>query len=310
MGKSFNSRGSTGYRVATCSFLATTLLGLAPLQGNDPYQIFDRARSVWRTQKYPDEVQYRTTIHVTEGAKDEQEHYNGEASATGDIRVEGISDEERSTPHQTSGINFKINLEFSWNRNAGGNVGSLKMDDHRKESSPDYLGVPMVSPEYSFGLDPLQQPEPVSTTGPPTPKGGLRTIATVNAVDRAYDITNLGTETLDGFYVYHLRLQPRRDPTKYRLRELWIDAYTFQVVKLVTQGNFTGAPMNAVPWEVTFQDIGGAMYIESETARAPLIFRGDRTFTTATITFSEIKVAAPTLPVLPFMDSGQILREP
>jgi hypothetical protein len=77
-----------------------------------------------------------------------------------------------------------------------------------------------------------------------------------------------------------------------------------------TQGNFTGSPMNAVPWEITFQDIGGAMYIDTEKADGPLAFRSDRTFTSASISFSDIKERDSSLPVLPFMDSGEILREP
>lgn len=293
-----------------CSLLAWTFLGAAPTSGNDPYQIYDRARIVWSNQQYPDDVQYRTTIAVSEGAKNEQEHYTGDTSSSDDIRVAGVSEEEQAAPHRATGINFKVDVEFSWNKNANGRVGTLQMDDHRKESSPDYLGVPMLSPENSFGLGLQQQQEAVSQHEGPLPREPLRTIATVNAVDRAYTIANLGTEALGGLYVYHLRMHPRRDPGKYRLRDLWIDAYTYHVVKLVTQGNFTGPPMNAVPWEVTFQDIGGVTYVDTETADAPLVFRGDRTFTKAAISFSDIKAADSRLPVLPSMDSGQILREP
>ncbi len=285
-------------------------LGIAAPTSNDPYQIYDRARSVWRNQTYPDDIAYRTTIDVSEGDKDEQNHYNGEASSVGGIRVDSVSDEELAAPHQVTGINFKVTLEFSWNKNAGGKVGSLTQDAHRKESSPDYLGVPLISPEYSFGLGPLRQPEPALQQEVNTPQSALPTIATVNASDHAYDITLVGTEAVGGFYAYHLRLQPYHDPAKYRLRELWIDVYSYLVLKLVTQGNFTGAPMNAVPWEVTFQDIGGAMYIDTEKAETPLAFRADRTFTTATVSFSDIRVAESNVPVLPFMDSGQILREP
>lgn len=295
--------------IIACALLASVLLGTAAPQSHDPYQIYDRARAVWRTQTYPGDVQYRTTVRVSEGDKVEQEHFNGEASATGGIRVAGVSEEEQAAPHRATGINFKFNVEFSWNRNAGGSTGDLKMDAHRKESSPDYLGVPMLSPEYSFGLGSLDEPA-AAPHAEASPKGTLHTIVTVNAYDRAYAITDLGTEALGGFEVHHLRLRPLRDPAKYRLRDLWIDVYTYQVLKLVTQGNFTDAPMNAVPWEVTFQNVGGVMYVDTETAEAPLSFRGDRTFTKAAISFSDIAPANSTLPVLPFMDSGQILKEP
>lgn len=298
----------TGCKFAACGALALVLLGLSP--AGDPYQIYERARDVWRKQVYPDPIAYRTTVHVSEGAKEEQEHFSGQASITDGIRVAGVSEEEAAAPHNATGINFKVHLEIGWNVHSGGQLGTYTQDSHRKESSPDYLGVPLISPEYSFGLDTTRQPEPRLAPGPSAPPDSLSTIATVNAIDRVYDIALLGTEPLGGFSAYHLRLQPRRDPAKYRLRDLWVDVYSYSVLKLVTQGNFTGAPMNAVLWEVTFQDIGGAMYIDTEMALEPLAFRSDRTFTAASISFSDIKVPDSQLPVLPFMDSGQILREP
>jgi hypothetical protein len=300
---------TTGLRLATCSVLALLLLG-ATSPTTDPYQIYDRARDVWRKQTYPSDIQYRTTVHVTEGFKDEQEHYNGEASISGGIRVVGVSDEEAAKPHQATGMNFKIRIEIGWNTHAGGKTTSMNENAYRKESSPDFLGVPLISPEYSFGLDPSQQPQPAVQTFPDATLSTLPTIATVSVTEHAYDITLVATEPLGGLYAYHLRLQPRRDPAKFRLREMWIDAYSYDVLKLKTQGNFTGSPMNAVPWEITFQDIGGAMYIDTEKAEEPLAFRSDRTFTSASISFSDIKEADTKVPILPFMDSGQILREP
>ncbi|HTA37862.1 MAG TPA: hypothetical protein VK760_02240, partial [Candidatus Acidoferrales bacterium] len=149
-----------GGRTAAYAACAALLLGTTPPPSTDPYQIFDRARTIWRSQTYPSDIQYRTTVHVSEGAKDEQDHYNAEASIADGIRVAAVSEEEAATPHRATGVNFKVNIEFSWNKNAGGNVGTLDMDAHRKESSPDYLGVPLISPEYSFGLGPSRQPEP------------------------------------------------------------------------------------------------------------------------------------------------------
>ena len=52
------------------------------------------------------------------------------------------------------------------------------------------------------------------------------------------------------------------------------------------------------------------MYIDTEKAEESLAFRSDRTFTSASISFSDIKEADTKVPILPFMDSGQILREP
>jgi hypothetical protein len=101
----------------------------------------DRARGVWRKQTYPSDIQYRTTIDVTEGARDEQQHFSGEASVADGIHVAGVSDEEAESPHQATGTNVKIRIEIGWNTHAGGKTTSTNENAYRKESSPDFLGV-------------------------------------------------------------------------------------------------------------------------------------------------------------------------
>ena len=39
---------------------------------------------------------YRITIHVSEGDRDESEHFQGEAFSATDVHVEGVSDEEKA----------------------------------------------------------------------------------------------------------------------------------------------------------------------------------------------------------------------
>jgi hypothetical protein len=273
------------------------------------YQIFEHAKRVLQAQSYPDPVFYRTTVRVSEGAKDELEHFRAEAFSGGDIRVEGISAEEQSGPHESSGVTFKLAFSIGWNTGAGGQSETVEEDAHRKESSPDYLGVPLISPSYSFGLtSPYGGNAKLSPVGAST----LPTIATVTAIDRVYDVSFLGTESIGGFYTYHLRLQPTSHPNRYRIRELWIDAYTYQIVALQTEGNFTAAPMSTVPWLVTFQDVDGNVYIKSETALEPLVFRHDRTFSAASISFDNIRATDDSPPILPTMDSRAAvnLREP
>jgi hypothetical protein len=275
---------------------------------SDAYAIFDRARQVLQAQSYPDPIFYRTTVHVAEGSKDEFEHFRAEAFAGGDVRVAGVSDEEQTAPQQSSGVNFKLAFSIGWNTGAGGQSATATADAHRKEASPDYLGVPLISPSYSFGWN-LQRsgtPEPVALRASKLP-----TIVTVRAIGRAYKISLVGTEIVEGFLAYHLHLEPAVDPGRYRIRELWIDAYTYQIVRLQTQGNFTVAPMADVPWLVTFQDVGGTFYIKDETALAPLVFRHDRTFSTASISFDDIRATDNASPILPTMDGNPAdLREP
>lgn len=273
----------------------------------DAYQIFERAKTALQEQSYPSPIFYRTTVHVSEGDKEEFEHFHSEAFSNSDVRVEGVSDEEQAAPHESRGVNFKIGFSIGWNTGAGGQTGTVSQDVHRKEATPDYLGVPLVSPIYSFGLTSYvaETPGPIGTSKLPT-------IATVTANGRVYDVSLVGTETMEGLYTYHLHLEPTIRPERYRIRELWVDVYTYQIVQLQTQGNFTNRPMESVPWLVTFQNVDGSTYIETEKALEPLTFHHDRTFSSASISFDEITATSDAPPILPTMDSHADinLREP
>jgi hypothetical protein len=61
---------------------------------------------------------------------------------------------------------------------------------------------------------------------------GPRSIASVTVKDSAYAVTLAGLEELDGASVYHLHLVPNYDPAHHPLRELWVDARTFEVLAL------------------------------------------------------------------------------
>jgi hypothetical protein len=294
------------------ALLAIVAMGApeSPVNPTDPYQIYDLARNAWAKQTYPAPLQYRITVRVSEGSKSEQERYEAEVAQDGDIRESGISDEEAADPHDATGINTRVTVTFNWEQNLHGPTVKYDKKTGRDEGSPDYLGVPLITPTYDFGLG--ARPAVSSALPAPSPgqTGALATIATVEAQNRAYDVALIGREPVGPFDAYHLQLTPRRDPQKYRLRELWIDAYTFAVLKLVVQGNFINAPMSTVPWLVTFQNVGGLTYIDTESVQGPLVFKHDRTFTNASISFDRIEQPDSTLPVLPYLDPDRTLREP
>ena len=84
-------------------------------------------------------------------------------------------------------------------------------------------------------------PQPGSALAPAPPnftQDPLQTIATVTAVDRAYDIRLAGDETIDGRLCYHLVMHPLRDPERYRLRDLWVEHGSYQVVRLTYEQPF------------------------------------------------------------------------
>jgi hypothetical protein len=282
----------------------------SPESAADPYRIYERAREMWTQQSYPDPLQYRITVRVAEGSKIEQEHYEAQASRDGDIRERGVSEEEATDAHKATGINTDLTFKFSWEEHLGGPTAIFGGKTGRHEQLPDYLGVPLISPMYDFGLTARSTESSASASSPTGKNDGLHTIATVQAINRPYDVVLVGREPIGPFDAYHLRLTPRRDPQKYRLRDLWIDAYTYSVLQLVVQGNFTNAPMSMVPWLVTFQTVDGLTYIDTESAQDALVFNHDRTFTSASISFDEIEEPDSKLPVLPYVDANHTLREP
>ena len=70
--------------------------------------------------------------------------------------------------------------------------------------------------------------------------------------------------------------------------------------------------MTNVAWLVTFQNVDGNAYIQRETALEPLVFHHDRTFTAASIGFTDIHASDTCAPILPTLDgpSDINLREP
>ncbi|MEO6912751.1 MAG: hypothetical protein ABI182_01855 [Candidatus Baltobacteraceae bacterium] len=222
-------------------------------------------------------------------------HYATDYDArTNVVYVEPVSSEERAHPHYVRG-------EF--------NFGVMGQPIGKPDPPADWLGVPILAPNYSFGIaryTPPQQltdkqliaiirreypnPRPSPTS---TPSSGLTIIGDVTAVHQHYEMRYLGTDPYAGGTAYHLGLRPLDDPGKYRLRELWIDTKTDATLKLVSAGNFVDGPEPGIQWTVTFKEIDGVQYIDTETADAPLNFYG-RHFARATISFEQLTAPAHT----------------
>jgi hypothetical protein len=79
---------------------------------------------------------------------------------------------------------------------------------------------------------------PATLVTPPPPENfaddpfGPKSIASVSVTDRAYTATLAGIESLEGASVYHVHLEPNYAPESHPLRDLWIDASTFEVLQL------------------------------------------------------------------------------
>jgi hypothetical protein len=131
---------------------------------------------------------------------------------------------------------------------------------------PHILGFPELAVSYAFGLAPRTTVE----TAPQPTDTGLRTIGSVRAVLRTYDVRLAGQESVDGNACWHLTLRPLGNPGTYRVRDLWVDEQSYQTRKLVTDGNFTRKETGSGLWTVTYVRSGDAWYLENEVSQGPV----------------------------------------
>jgi hypothetical protein len=281
----------------------------------DPYALFARARARWAAQQYPHYLSYTVRISGVEGDRTVTNTYASFTDTqTGAIRVHATSAEEAAQPYVPRGVNFNATLKISYSRHtqlsqpsADGDVHAAKTMNVTQREQYDLLGVPMLSPTYSFGLTPAGTAEKTQTAAPPS----LKTIASLTAVHRDYNVRFDGIEPIDGVACYRLKLTPRGSPAVYRLREVWIEPSAGTTRQALLQGNFTEGPAPALPWLVHFALLDGAMYIRSESALQPVSYLG-RTYTNVTVSFERVQtIESPGLWSLSlFRTSGDVLEEP
>ncbi len=250
----------------------------------DPYQIFARSRAYWLEQHYPPLLEYTVAVSVLEGGSVKQERYWSAYDAIDQhVIVDDVSDYERANPtYAAHGVTVKIPL--------------LSSVLGKPQPPTDYLGVPLLAPNYTFGMAHIpptnpQTPDSMEVVrevraefhdpGPseraPVPNaspGTLPIIESETVYNRAYRVTLAGIEPLYGVSAYDLRLQPLRDPGRYRLQELWVDTRNFAPIQLVERTNFVDGPGTNVPWRVRFASAGGALYVYDETALKPMRYDG------------------------------------
>lgn len=299
----------------------SSLLFAAALASPDPYALYARARDRWAQQSYPRYLSYSVVISgdATAGAVTNS-YASFVDTVSNTINVRATSVEEAAHPYVPHGANVNVKLKVSYTRHpklfsppsVDGDDGDIHVSQTvrvTKRDQFDLLGVPLLSPTYSFGLRPDEALEPkVSTTAPP----GLKTIASITAVRRDYDIAYGGVEPIEGSACFRLTLTPRRDPSHFRLRELWIDAQSYATRQALVQGNFTAGPAPALPWLIHFAEIDNATYITREDALRPVRYLG-RTYRNVSVSFTGLQPAAApdvTWRLALFTTSGDVLREP
>lgn len=285
----------------------------------DAYDVFARARAVWAAQRYPAHLSYTVAVHVSEGGVEKSNHYHlSYDGSTQTVFVNAVSDEELAAPVAPKG--FALHLQPR-------RQGRVLFDKTvgRPPDAVDYLGVPKISPAYSFGMiahsgtlddersDALIE-EIRSEFHDPMPAEKAQylpshaVIANVVSRTNAYTIRLAGIDRVDDGDCYHLLLQPNANPRRFRLREAWVDTLTFQTRRLIVANNFSASPQ--VPWMVTFAQHDGAVYIASETAQGRICVDA-HCYERASIAFESIAPsnAAPMLHSW-FLTPRAILSEP
>jgi hypothetical protein len=272
-------------RIAAFLLAIACLVATARAQPlTDPYQIFARARAYWLAQHYPPLLEYTVAVLVLEGGTLKAERYwSAYDSESRQVAVDPISDYEKEHPtYAASGLNINIPL-----------LSRLS----KPQPPTDYLGVPLLAPNYSFGMADIPATNPSAANDPaklvrdvraefhdPDPRGASPVPSSASSAppvieketiySRAYRVTLVGVERTEGVPAYHLHLQALREPGRYRLQELWVDTRNLAPIELTERINFVDGPGTGVPWRVRFMLVGGALYIYDERALRPMRYGG------------------------------------
>lgn len=213
--------------------------------------IFERARAAFAARTYPSTIKYRIRISGLRGELWAGRTYDAfERWPEARVYARSISEEEAADPVKPPPFCF---FGLGAPKRAG-----LEL--------PGLLGFPKLAVTYAFGL--ARTP---TASGPSENDPAFKTIASVRAVARTYDVRLVGEDDVDGSRCFHLALAPLGNPGTYRVRDLWVDEASYQTRRLVTDGNFTGRETGAGRWIVSYVQLRDAWYLASETSERPVV---------------------------------------
>ncbi len=204
------------------------------------------------------------------------------------VHAHALAREEAAHPHVPHGTNFGVG--------GFGPAGILppgvmppKGKTINPEPTNDPIGQLSLAVDQDFGLA-LTAPPITATANMSDVASAVTTLPKIGrtgTVARTYDVTDLGDVSENGVALHHLGLRPLRDPHRYRLRELWLDAKSSLPVRAVVAGIGNHWPLDAIDWRVDFKQLEGGTYIARETALAPVPSDGGR-LDDVTVTFAEL----------------------
>lgn len=214
-------------------------------------EIFARTRVAFAARTYPSTMKYGVRISgLRDGNWSGRTYRAFEDWPAATVFGRSISDEEAANPVKPPPFCF---FGIGAPKRAG-----LEL--------PGPLGFPKLAVTYAFGLAARPNVAPASDAGP----SALKTIGSVRAVARTYDVRLAGEEEVDGKPCWHLTLLPLGNPGTYRVRDLWVDESSYQTRRLVTHGNFTGKQTASSDWTVSYVQSGDSWYLSSESSKEPV----------------------------------------
>lgn len=268
--------------------LAVAALAVAPVFAADinPDALFAGTRQTMQRAHYPTSASYTVWVSfVLDGKRVIRRFPTHQLFATGDLFANTFSVEDQQHPATPTGVNI-------------GFVG-LQLNGNGDDKPANPIGSPKLAVNYDFGLiprpmrtaPPRRGAAPVATPAPVLDVNAPRIIGGTSVGRNDYTVRLIDQVAQNGTTIAHLGLTPNHDPTKLRLRELWIDTATDNPQKALVAGNFDRRPSDRIAWLITFKTIGSGIYIVKEEAQAPLDYGDDGMLEHVTIEFQDLEVS-------------------
>jgi hypothetical protein len=282
------------------------MVAVEPSPSPDPYALFSQTRSAVSSARYPERIDYTIDVSGYDGSVAKTNHYQAiDHVETQMLKVGAISAEEKTAPPTPHGVDVKFVAGICF-----GLCWGIAVPVGRPVASQDLLGVPLLTPAYTFGMQYPLTRRAASQADAEVEE--LPVIAVVATQTRDYTIDFVDDETIDDTPVYHLHLTPLRNPKTNRLRELWAGVDDHLPRRATVAGNFTIAPLVDVPWTIDFTVVDGAPYIQRERADAVLYMQHRQVVRDAQISFGDIREGSGFMngPLIPSDATDTALEEP
>jgi hypothetical protein len=255
----------------------------APGPPPDPDTIFANARAAWAAGAYPRYATYVAVVDYQNGAQ----HRRRTWETVEDFRhalvfSHTFSREEIANPAFPP-KGFNIAIPFFPNA-----------DKPRPDDPVGHVAF-AIDQGYGLGLSSRHLKAADSGAALDAASSGLSTIGRTGVIAPQYAVRLIETLDTDHGTEFHLGLTALRDPERNRLRELWIDAGTWQAEAAIVAGIGNRSPFTDVSWRIDFMQIDGATYIARETALGIVDYGDAGKLSELSVTFAEF-AAHPMVP--------------